>query len=101
VTASWLVNVQVGVSYQDLARHFVGPRRFVGHRHFVRVAHFPNRRFVHVRRIHHRNAFFVAPVFGAYAYSSYDYGCYWLKRNAIYTGSGYWWNRYYACLYGY
>jgi hypothetical protein len=83
-----------------------------------RAAHFANRRVFHDRRIHrnvffrdrrfhhrrfHRNAFFVAPVFGAYAYSdySYGYGCYWLRRNALYTGSPYWWNRYYACLNGY
>lgn len=90
-------------------RHFVGPRRFVGpqrfvrsqpfvHRaHFARVAHFQNRRFFHRR--FHRNVFFVAPFFAA----SYGYGdgCYWLRQNAVYTGSGYWWNRYYACLYGY
>ena len=84
-------------------RHFVGPRRFVGSRpfvhraHFARVAHFQNRRFFHRR--FHRNVFFVAPFFAAgYGYGN---GCYWLRQNAAYTGSRYWWNRYYACLYGY
>jgi hypothetical protein len=37
--------------------------------------------------------------------STYPYyyadGCYWLKRRALYTGSPYWWNRYYACRSGY
>jgi hypothetical protein len=31
-------------------------------------------------------------------YYSYGYGgCAWLRRQALYTGSAYWWNRYYAC----
>jgi len=78
-------------------RHFVGSRPFVHRAHIARVAHFQNRRFFHRR--FHRNAFFVAPFFAA----SYGYadGCYWLRQNAVYTGSRYWWNRYYACLYGY
>ena len=41
------------------------------------------------------------PILGAYAYSSYGYGCDWLRRSAFYSGSRYWWSRYYACLYGY
>ena len=38
-----------------------------------------------------------------FAYGSYDdaYECYWLRRRALYTGSTYWWDRYYACLYVY
>ncbi len=36
---------------------------------------------------------------GAYAYG-YGYGnCAWLRRQALITGSSYWWNRYYACIY--
>jgi hypothetical protein len=33
-------------------------------------------------------------------YNDYGYAgdCYWLKRKALYTGSGYWWSRYYACV---
>lgn len=37
-----------------------------------------------------------------YFYNGYSGGggCYWLKRRAMYTGSGYWWRRYNACRYG-
>jgi hypothetical protein len=38
--------------------------------------------------------------YGAYYYG-YGDGCYWLKRRAINSGSGYWWNRYYSCVNGY
>ena len=37
----------------------------------------------------------------AYLYWGYGYyggGCRWLYRNAIATGSAYWWDRYYACI---
>jgi hypothetical protein len=37
---------------------------------------------------------------GYYAYGG-GYGCGWLYRRAVYTGSGYWWNQYYACVNGY
>jgi hypothetical protein len=33
-----------------------------------------------------------------YAYNGYG-NCAWLRRQAIITGSPYWWNRYQACLY--
>jgi hypothetical protein len=33
--------------------------------------------------------------YGGYGY--YGGGCGWLYRNAVATGSAYWWNRYYAC----
>jgi hypothetical protein len=36
--------------------------------------------------------------YGAYYYTS---SCDWLRRKAYYTGSGYWMDRYYACLDGY
>jgi hypothetical protein len=52
--------------------------------------HFRHHRF-------HRHRFVVV---SAYPYYYAD-GCYWLKRRALYTGSRYWWNRYYACLSGY
>ncbi len=42
------------------------------------------------------------PLAGYGAYYAYGGGgCGWLYRNAVYTGSGYWWNRYYACVNGY
>jgi hypothetical protein len=61
-------------------------------------ARFANRPFFHERRFHHGHANFFA--FPAYGYYDYGYSCYWLRRNAIATGSPYWWNRYYACTYG-
>ena len=36
--------------------------------------------------------------YGAYYYTS---SCDWLRRKAYYTGSGYWMDRYYACVNGY
>jgi hypothetical protein len=32
-----------------------------------------------------------------YSYGYYGGGCGWLYRNAVATGSPYWWNRYYQC----
>ena len=31
-------------------------------------------------------------------YTAYGDDCYWLRRQAIITGSPYWWDRYYACV---
>jgi hypothetical protein len=57
-------------------------------------------RFHHRRGFHHRRVFIGAPfLYGGYYY--YGNGCDWLRRNALYTGSPYWWNRYYACINGY
>ena len=53
------------------------------------------------RHHHFRNRFFIgAPFFygGYYAYNGYG-NCAWLRRQAIITGSPYWWERYQACLY--
>jgi hypothetical protein len=65
--------------------------RFSSVRTFSRPPHFVVHRFRHHRR-------FVAV--GAYPYYYAD-GCFWLKRRALYTGSPYWWHRYYACRNGY
>jgi len=47
---------------------------------------------------HHRfHSRFVVPVYSYAYYDSYDDGCYWLKRRALYTGSAYWWHRYRDC----
>jgi hypothetical protein len=77
------------------ARHGMGGGRgwaphasfhaFAGPRHFA---------FPHHHRFHRRR-FFV----GDYAYG-YGDDCYWLRRRALYTGSPYWWRRYYACRNG-
>jgi hypothetical protein len=67
-------------------------RAFSGHRVHVGRA-FSGHRF----RGRHL-AVGVPLAYGAYYYSD---GCYWLKRRALATGSGYWWDRYYACVEGY
>ena len=55
----------------------------------------------HHGHFRHGSAFFFAPAYGYYDYG-YGYGgCYWLRRNALATGSPYWWSRYNACVYGY
>jgi hypothetical protein len=36
-------------------------------------------------------------VYGS-GYTAYGGDCYWLQRQAIITGSPYWWDRYYACV---
>jgi hypothetical protein len=66
--------------HHSAVRAFSDPRHFAPH-HF---------------RHHRRFAFF-----GAYPYDYVDDGCYWLRRRALYTGSPYWWHRYYACRHGY
>jgi hypothetical protein len=68
-----------------------GAPRFSSVRQFSR----PHHVFVHRFRHHRRFA-----VVGLYPYA-YGDGCYWLKRRALYTGSPYWWRRYYACRHGY
>ena len=48
---------------------------------------------------HYRNYYGPYLYGGGYGYYD-DYGyddCYWLRRQAIITGSPVWWNRYYAC----
>jgi hypothetical protein len=56
-------------------------------------------------RIHHhrhfRRGLAVGVPLAAYGAYYYTNSCDWLRRKAYYTGSGYWWNRYYACLDGY
>jgi hypothetical protein len=50
----------------------------------------------------HHNRFIVGSPFwyggGYYAYNGYG-DCAWLRREAIITGSPYWWRRYQECLY--
>jgi hypothetical protein len=54
---------------------------------------------IHRHRHFRRGIIVGAPLaYGAYYYGS---GCEWLRRRAAYTGSGYWWDRYYACVNGY
>ena len=72
--------------------HFHGRSHFGHHRHF----HHRHGHHGHRHHRHHGHIFIGAPfLYGGY----YAYGdCYWLRRRALYTGSPYWWNRYYACI---
>ena len=50
----------------------------------------------HFHHFHNRNFFVGGVFFGGYPY--YYGGCYWLRRQAIITGSPYWWSRYEDCV---
>src|SRR5262249_33205248 len=64
--------------------------------HFAKAPPFAFRHFRH-----HRRFAFVGVYGYPYYYDDYYEGCYWLRRRALYTGSAYWWHRYYACRHGY
>jgi len=64
---------------------------------FSSVHTFSHPHHIVVHRFRHHRRFVVV---GAYPYYYAD-GCYWLRRRALYTGSPYWWRRYYACRNGY
>ena len=53
------------------------------------------------RHRHFRRGFAVGVPLAAYGAYYYTSSCDWLRRKAYYTGSGYWLDRYYACLDGY
>ncbi len=65
-------------------------RKFSGHFKHHRFAH-RHRKF----RKFHGFAFYGVPYL--YGYRGHGYGCGWLYRRAIVTGSPYWWRRYYWC----
>ena len=48
---------------------------------------------------HYRHHHYYGGYYPSYSYGYYGGGCGWLYRNAIATGSPYWWNRYYQCTY--
>ena len=61
------------------------------HNHFVHNRHFHD---------HFHNNVFIAGIGWWPGYYGYGYGyggCGWLYQQALYTGSPYWWNRYYVC----
>jgi hypothetical protein len=70
-----------------------GPQHFAFQHHHFHHHHFRDHRF--------RGAPFIAlgayPLYSAYGY--YEDGCYWLKQQALYTESPYWWSRYEDCRY--
>ena len=53
------------------------------------------------RHRHFRRGFAVGVPLAAYGAYYYTSSCDWLRRKAYITGSGYWMDRYYACLDGY
>ena len=53
------------------------------------------------RHRHFRRGFAVGVPLAAYGAYYYTGTCDWLRRKAYITGSGYWLDRYYACLYVY
>ena len=53
------------------------------------------------RHRHFRRGFAVGVPLAAYGAYYYTGTCDWLRRKAYITGSGYWLDRYYACLDGY
>jgi hypothetical protein len=110
-----LILIFASVSPADARR---GGHGFSGGRHFGHAPRFHQPRLhvaprvlprahvtgprVHHRRFHrhrHRHIFLGAPLlYGGYYYYYGD--CDWLRRRALHTGSPYWWDRYYNCLYG-
>jgi hypothetical protein len=83
---------------------FIGPRggafvnRNFDHRHF---ADFDHRRFVnfnHRRFVRFGGFGFYDGYYDGDYYGNYGGGCGWLYRNAVATGSPYWWNRYQYCV---
>ncbi len=56
---------------------------------------FKHRHFGHKHRKFRGFAFYAGPAY--YAYYDNGYSCGWLYRQAVLTGSPYWWRRYYAC----
>jgi hypothetical protein len=54
----------------------------------------------HHHHRHHGRGFAFYGLPNVYAYNDYGYGCGYLRRRAISTGSSYWWSRYEECLSG-
>jgi hypothetical protein len=73
-------------AYRGGGRHYAYRGR--GHGYYDRY-----RRYGHYGRYRHYGWYGLPYV----AYGYYGGGCGWLYRNAVATGSAYWWNRYYAC----
>jgi hypothetical protein len=74
--------------------HLRGGHHFRGGHHSRGGGH----HFRHSHRVRPHIFLYSAPF--AYGYYGYSDGCSWLRRRALHTGSPYWWDRYYACIYG-
>jgi hypothetical protein len=81
------------------ARSFGGARFYGGGSGSYRAYSFAGPR-IHRHR-HFRRGIAVGVPLAAYGAYYYTSSCDWLRRKAYYTGSGYWMDRYYACLDGY
>jgi len=78
-----------------------GGARFYGGGSSYRAYSFAGPRIHHHRHRHFRRGIAVGVPLAAYGAYYYTSSCDWLRRKAYYTGSGYWMDRYYACLDGY
>ena len=69
-----------------------------GNKHYVMKDHDHDHDHGNIHNRHRvfRNGVWVW-VYGP-GYTTYSDDCYWLRRQAIITGSPYWWDRYYACV---
>jgi hypothetical protein len=67
-----------------------------GNKHYAMRDHDRNHGNNHNRHRVWRNGAWVWV--GGYGYTAYANDCYWLRRQAIITGSPYWWDRYNACV---
>ena len=80
----------------QLRSNSVRPYAGFGQRQRYHQGHVSGHRHGHSRR--HRRAIVGVPIiYGGYYYYYGD--CDWLRRRAFATGSPYWWDRYYACVY--
>jgi hypothetical protein len=70
--------------------HYDNFRRYADHGGYRRYGYYGG-----YRRYGYYGVYPRLRYYGGYGY--YGGGCGWLYRNAVATGSAYWWNRYYAC----
>ena len=97
-------HISRGSGYASIARaghghgHYVTGARsyaYVGVRHGHYASNYRYAYNYNYRHHHYRYYAYGLPYWG---YGYYGGGCRWLYRNAIATGSAYWWDRYYACI---
>jgi hypothetical protein len=81
---------------------YAGPKFYGGQKFYGGPKVYGGKFYGNKFAFRHRHRFIGVGVPLAYGYGYYGYtsSCYWLRRRALDTGSGYWWNRYYACLDG-
>jgi hypothetical protein len=91
----------MGIRSGSGPRVYSGGHALRGHAYRSRGGH----RHAHRHHRHHRHRFVGVPLglYAGYGYygSYYGDGCEWLRQQALYSGSIYWWDRYNACVSGY